>query len=162
MITQNVDGLYQKTGLRSESIIEFHGNYLEDTIVLYGDAISDENIQQVHTDMATADLLIVMGTSLQVAPFCAIPNLVRKECVRVLVDLHPERAKTNRWTLSKKGGEPSGLYADAFEPTFCKFGKRKVTLKSLWDNHKRFPQQHIFEDDTNEWAKLVMHFDLKD
>ena len=163
VITQNVDGLYQKTGLPSESIIEFHGNYCKDTIVLYGDAISNETIQQVLIDMAAADLLIVMGTSLQVAPFCAIPNLARKDCVRVLVDLYPDGAKTNRWVKPIKRYEPSGLfeggglYADPIEQSFCKFGKRKVTLRPLWNNHKRFPKQYIFKDDTDEWAKSVMN-----
>ena len=37
------------------------------------------------TDFADVDLVLVMGTSLQVAPFCALPNLAEKAATRVLV-----------------------------------------------------------------------------
>ena len=35
-------------------------------------------------DVREADLLIVMGTSLMVAPVCQIPDMVRRDCPRIL------------------------------------------------------------------------------
>ena len=44
-----------------------------------------------------------MGTSLQVAPFCAIPNLAPKNATRVLVDPNPSRVLSlNSWTTTTK------------------------------------------------------------
>lgn len=90
VITQNVDGLYQKTGLPNDKIIEFHGNYLDDTIVLYGDDINKDNVLQSYDDMRYVDLIIVMGSSLQVHPFCDIPKVANRNCKRLLIDREPD------------------------------------------------------------------------
>ena len=58
-----------------------------------------------------------MGTSLQVAPFCAIPNLVPKTATRVLVDPNPNRVLSlNPWS------------------TTTKLAGRDVELGSLWNS----------------------------
>lgn len=88
--TQNVDGLYQRTGLPDDMIVEFHGSINNDSIVRYGEDIPKEAISQVLDDFDTLDplILIVMGTSLQVYPFAAIPNLAPKGSIRILVDIN--------------------------------------------------------------------------
>ena len=47
------------------------------------------------------DLIIVAGTSLQVAPVCAIPNMVPKDCVRVLVNQPVAICFKNNWSPPK-------------------------------------------------------------
>lgn len=98
--TQNVDGLYQKTGLPEDKIVEFHGNFIKDTTVLYGDPIPPSVITSLNNDMndKEVDLIIVMGTTLKVAPFCNIPKMVSNECQRVLVDLYPNEVE---WSYMK-------------------------------------------------------------
>ena len=105
--TQNVDTLYQSAGIDSDLLVEFHGN-VNDGIILYGDDISPiclNRLKYDHCDELTntnqCDLIIVMGTSLQVAPFCAIPNMVNKHCTRILVDINPEGCYTNNWSKVK-------------------------------------------------------------
>lgn len=64
-------------------------------------------------------MVITMGTSLQVAPFYALPNLVR--CPRVLVDLDPSRTFWNVFMARNCGSS-------------VKFGKRRVTLRPTWND----------------------------
>lgn len=157
--TQNVDGLYQKTGLPQDKVVEFHGNYSNGTIVLYGDSINSNCIHKITEDLVEdeeTDLLIVMGSSLQVAPFCAIPNLVNKNCTRVLVDMVPENAFINAWTKQK-----TSLYEDMYrygggEKSWIKFGKRRVSLRPQWQDHKKYPKQYIFREDCDEWSDNIM------
>ena len=143
--TQNIDGLYQKTGVPDNMVVEFHGSYAKDNVVIYDDDISEEVIEQVKKDfiwdIERIDLILVMGTSLQVAPFCAIPNLVRKECLRVLVDIKPEYAFNNRFN-------------DKTLVSYVKFGKRKVTLRPQWFNKKR--NNLIITEDTDVFSKSII------
>lgn len=95
------------------------------------------------------DLILVFGTSLQVAPVCAIPNMAPPNCTRVLVnkslsDVLQGNAWTNntpdnihyngKYDTDNRGG---GLYSNGCMGgggicTYTKLAGRKVTLKSLW------------------------------
>ncbi len=155
--TQNVDGLYQKAGLSSEKIVEFHGNYNDGSIVLYGDSIPFTALQQVNEDLIdndNTDLIIVMGSSLQVAPFCAIPNLVNSNCTRVLVDINPNNAMTNEW--SKKPRLIDDMYSLGSENSWIKFGKRNTTLRPLWHD-KKYEKQYILKMDCDKFAEAIIN-----
>lgn len=73
IITMNVDNLHKKAG--SKNVIELHGNYVEDNIVLYGEEMhgSDKAIKLIQdtTKMAKENnekaFLLVIGTSMQTA-----------------------------------------------------------------------------------------------
>jgi NAD-dependent SIR2 family protein deacetylase len=96
--TQNIDGLHQKAGLPDDMAVEYHGSLSKNNVILYGDSIDKKVINQTINDFVDykdVDLIIVMDTSLQVAPFCAIPNLVKKTCTRVLVDKTPSNCYKN-------------------------------------------------------------------
>ncbi len=97
VITQNIDGLHEKAG--SKKVIDFHGNlydcycqncgatiaaasYLKSrfhedcggeirpNIVLYGEGISEDVISGAVSAMQNADLIVIVGTSFRVSPFC--------------------------------------------------------------------------------------------
>ncbi|WP_082234377.1 NAD-dependent protein deacylase [Halobacillus massiliensis] len=101
VITQNVDGLHKKAG--SERIIEYHGSLdeahcpgcgdtysldfvlnhevplcttcakaIKPNVVLFGDLITEHDAAEAAID--GADLLLVLGTSLQVTPFSFLPD----------------------------------------------------------------------------------------
>ena len=128
--TQNIDGLelhpeiltelsIDTTNEYSEKIVQAHGSMRNGTVVLYGDKLSDNFYKTCEKDFNNpekpVDLVLVMGTSLQVAPFCAIPNLVPKTATRVLVDPNPNRVLSlNPWS------------------TTTKLAGRDVKLGSLW------------------------------
>lgn len=73
IITMNVDDLHNKAG--SKNVIEIHGNYLKNNIVLYGQEMhdSDKAIQLVKDTAKYAKennetaILLVIGTSMQTA-----------------------------------------------------------------------------------------------
>lgn len=129
--TQNIDGLELHSSVLSEipktkqskyreSIIQAHGSMRDGTVVLYGDSLPDRFFQACNDDFKSpkkpVDLVLVMGTSLQVAPFCAIPNMVPKEATRILVDPFPNRViSMNPWSV-----------------TSTKLGGRQVKLCSFW------------------------------
>ena len=142
--TQNIDGLYQKTGLNSEKIVEFHGSVIDRNVVLYGEEIHKKVID-FDNDI---DLIIVMGTSLQTAPFCALPNLVIKNFCRVLVDLEPSNCVSN-------------MFHEKHQVSYTKFGKRRVTLIQEWYDRKKYPVQFIFQQDTDIFSKMLMEMIVK-
>lgn len=126
--TQNIDGLELHPDILelvdnvddyTNSIIQAHGSMRDGTVVLYGDNLSSKFYEACDKDFNSpknpVDLVLVMGTSLQVAPFCAIPNLVPENATRILVDPNPNRViSLNSWT------------------TTTKLASRDVELGSLW------------------------------
>lgn len=97
VISQNIDGLHEKAG--SQKLVDFHGNLyhcycracgetvswqtylqtdrhgkcggqLRPNIVLYGEGFTDETMEQAVSAVEQASLLVVVGTSFQVHPFC--------------------------------------------------------------------------------------------
>lgn len=153
--TQNIDGLHQKAGLPDEFVVEYHGSLLKNDVVLYGDKIPDNAIKQTISDFAgSVDLMIVMGTSLQVAPFCSLVNLVSKSCTRVLVDIKPQNAFTNEWSLKKNDLEE--MYSLPSSKSTIKIGSREVSLRPQWSSNSKWKDQHIIESDCDEWAKSIL------
>ena len=126
--TQNIDGLELHPDVLklvdniddyTNSIIQAHGSMRDGSVVLYGDKLSPKFYEACEEDFNSAenpvDLVMVMGTSLQVAPFCAIPNLVPERATRILVDPNPSRViSLNSWS------------------TTTKLASRDVELGSLW------------------------------
>lgn len=53
-------------------------------IVFFGESLPSRFSKLLHKDLKSTDLLLVMGTSLMVAPVSLIPEMVEKKCNRVL------------------------------------------------------------------------------
>lgn len=97
VVSQNIDGLHQAAG--SHHLVNFHGSlydcycrkcgqsvawqeYLKSdqhtgcggqvrpAIVLYGEGFDDNVIQQAIAAVQNAELIVILGTSFQVHPFC--------------------------------------------------------------------------------------------
>jgi NAD-dependent deacetylase len=124
--TQNIDGLHLK-GVDPSKVVEWHGTLSNP--VLYGDPINREMIDNCTQDFSQADLVIVMGTSSQVAPFCALHNLAPPTCQRVLVNPNIRDCLSNAWDKSRENMNCV---------SYVKFGKRKVTLRPQWANRKKW------------------------
>lgn len=63
-----------------------HIGYVKPDIVFFGEALPDRVFEMLGRDLEEADLLIILGTSLQVAPVSMIPNQVSGSCRRVLLN----------------------------------------------------------------------------
>ncbi len=112
--TQNVDGLHQVAG--SKKVIELHGSirkiscqsckrsvteseFLQDGtcnickgnlrpgVVLFGEMLPEQAWQQAYMAMEQAELVIVMGTSLEVFPVNQLPFVSRGKIV--MINLEP-------------------------------------------------------------------------
>ncbi|EIU5789437.1 NAD-dependent protein deacylase [Listeria monocytogenes] len=106
IITQNIDGLHEKAG--SKKVVNFHGSlyhcycqkcgmsvtaqeYLKSDIhsgcggvirpdvVLYEEAISESAIDQSLATIRQADLIVIVGTSFRVSPFCNLTDYRNKK-----------------------------------------------------------------------------------
>lgn len=144
--TQNIDGLelhpeilelLNSPSEYSKSIIQAHGSMRDGTVVLYGDNLSESFYKACQQDFNSSknpvDLVIVMGTSLQVAPFCSIPNLVPINATRVLVDPYPNRViSLNPWSSTTK------------------LAGRNVALGSLWKKKNSPWKQELLIESTSD------------
>jgi NAD-dependent SIR2 family protein deacetylase len=144
--TQNVDSLYQKSGVSEDKVVEFHGSILKDNVVKFGMIISSDVQNKVIYDLTSIlvnppDLVIVMGTSLQVSPFCTLPNLVPRGTTRILVDI-----------------DPAGCMSNTFHEKNCasweKWGKKKVTKRQQWCS-KRWVD-HIYMMTCEDFSKIII------
>ncbi|MGE4284338.1 MAG: NAD-dependent deacetylase [Clostridia bacterium] len=111
IITQNIDGLHQKAG--SQKVLEMHGNLrdlvcekcrrvypaiksldeevpyceckeiLKPDVVLFGDKVHDW--KQAIKLAEQSDLMLVIGTSLQVFPANLLPNIVQEHHGKVII-----------------------------------------------------------------------------
>lgn len=145
--TQNIDGMYQKAGLPNHKIVEFHGSIKKNDVVLYGQDIPAKVQNMVNIDFVEdgmVDMMLVMGTSLQVAPFCAIPNLVHKNCVRILINIQPEHAMVNNFNNIKYS-------------SWTKFGKRKVSLRQNWSTKNKWKHQFIIRMSADEFSVIFVN-----
>jgi len=62
------------------------GGYVKPDIVFFGEGLPPEFINALPS-MQSADLLIVIGTSLTVQPFASLAGMVKQSCPRVLINL---------------------------------------------------------------------------
>ena len=58
-------------------------------IVFFGDRLLERYEELLDEDLANCDLMIVMGTSAGVLPIGDIPDQVREECPRILINREP-------------------------------------------------------------------------
>ncbi|KAL9185993.1 hypothetical protein ACHAXT_005231 [Thalassiosira profunda] len=56
------------------------------SIVFFGEVMPSRFMDLVHVDVASADLVLVLGTSLLVAPVASIPDWVKSDCPRILIN----------------------------------------------------------------------------
>ena len=154
LYTQNVDGLHTHedlfTATWAEKVVECHGSIRDGSIVLYGDALPPRVAHCLAEDFGAGsdiDLMIVFGTSLQVAPFCAIPNLAPRGCARVLVNLALDDCLANAWSRARS--RRKHLRLDCYGgPGHCGVGQassmklagRAVQLGALWTDDRRWRQ----------------------
>lgn len=144
--TQNVDGLHvhEDVGLPQQLVVECHGALRDGSIVLYGNSLPASFDRACRQDFppssaeAGVDLLIVLGTSLQVAPVCGVPNMAPRGCARVLVNRSLADCAANAW--SPRPRQRCGYY-DTSEIMDCHYAPatsvpigahKRVALRPLW------------------------------
>jgi len=156
--TQNVDGLHLHPSLNitADTVVECHGSMRDGSLVLYGDPLPRRFFDCCDQDFSTfqqVDLVLVFGTSLQVAPFCALPNMAPKGCTCILVNRHIQDCIDNDFSQNRSLNEESFVQMGA-----TSIGKhRHVSLRPLWNDRKASKKwsQLLVESDCDEF---VRHF----
>jgi NAD-dependent SIR2 family protein deacetylase len=62
------------------------GGLVKPNIVFFGEVMPNRFSQLVHIDVASCDLVVVLGTSLLVDPVASIPNWVKSDVHRLLIN----------------------------------------------------------------------------
>ncbi|KAJ9109821.1 hypothetical protein QFC20_003237 [Naganishia adeliensis] len=72
-------------------------NLVKPDIVFFGEGLPGRFFQMMRTDLPKCDLLIVIGTSLQVHPFASLIDYVADDCPRVLINKERVGEAHHRW-----------------------------------------------------------------
>lgn len=142
IVTQNVDGLHQKAG--SKKVVEFHGSlneirctechmkysltqYLETSlcsscsgllrpdVVLYDEAIDPIKYATAIDAVVNADLIIVIGTSMQVFPFASLIEYSNLEAKKILVNKEEVAHKVYDLTILDDANEVFRIVREALK-----------------------------------------------
>jgi NAD-dependent SIR2 family protein deacetylase len=158
--TQNIDGLYRKTTLPKDRLVEFHGCLADDTVVYFDDPIPPVAIETLKKDFVqnSPDLIIVMGTSLKVKPFALIPNMVPLRTKRVLITLNVD--ELDCIIGPDNPYETYGLYS--YKPT-ARIAGMLVSAGPTWTkndddtiDHGVWKSQKVIEMDCDEFSRTLM------
>jgi NAD-dependent deacetylase len=123
IITQNVDGFHQQAG--SKNVIELHGSlrtvhcqrchkvyasdmyineefnctcggFLRPSVVLFGESLPSDAIEKAWLAAQKADLLIVLGSSLQVSPANQLPLIAKRNGAKLAI-VNMEPTELDEW-----------------------------------------------------------------
>ena len=101
------------TGKANEEAGEPNLSMVKPDIVFFGESMPELFLNSIRPDLARCDLLVVMGSSLKVAPFNHLPSLAQDDCPRVLVN----REVAGSWAASVKNRQEN--YRDVFLEGDC-------------------------------------------
>ncbi|MTD39970.1 NAD-dependent protein deacylase [Erwinia sp. CPCC 100877] len=116
VVSQNIDGLHQKAG--SQHLVNFHGDLydcycrkcgksvpakaylhaeiheqcngqLRPNIVLYEEGLDEQKIAQAIQAVSQAELVVIVGTSFQVHPFCDLIHYASKQAEVLVINQTP-------------------------------------------------------------------------
>ncbi len=109
------------------------------------------------------DCIIVLGSTLQTAPFCAIPNMVKQSCLRILVRDNVNLCFSNRWSDNKKHNivDCTNQIDHNYKPcinTFIKVKKQKISILPKWRKNEgtKYKQQMIFDTKPEHWCFIII------
>jgi NAD-dependent SIR2 family protein deacetylase len=112
--------------------------YVKPDIVFFGEGLPNRFHKLVQPDLQQADLLLILGTSLQVAPVSMIPEMVNRTlCRRVLLN---RELVGNLDILGKANKRNKKLKQDIFHKGDC--DDSIVTLSQLLGWHDELIELH--------------------
>ncbi|KAH0798392.1 transcriptional regulator, Sir2 family protein [Histomonas meleagridis] len=89
--------------------------------VLFGESLPKRFYHLYPNDFASADLLIVIGTSLKVTPCSLLPGYCRKDCLRVLINKEPVATYEEKVSVDERRNVLVDLAENSHKELF-KFG----------------------------------------
>lgn len=77
--------------------------FVKPDIVFFGEGLPSRFHQCVQQDLPKADFLIILGTSLKVAPFNRLVSYVGTDCPRLLINMEPAGTSLSLFDLNSSG-----------------------------------------------------------
>jgi NAD-dependent deacetylase len=109
VITQNIDGLHQESGIPDDKIIELHGNTtyatcldcaeryeLEPATISFGQQMPDDAMRAAEAHTLNCDLFLAIGSSLVVYPAAGFPVMAKQNGARLVI-LNREATELDPW-----------------------------------------------------------------
>eukprot|EP00434_Breviolum_minutum_P015563 symbB.v1.2.013706.t1/scaffold974.1/size359025/13 len=88
-IAELQDALHDPGDEGWQELRELHGGLVKPKIVFFGEDLPERFFHLQKEDLALCDLLVVMGTSLQVSPFNTLLSLTHESVPRLLINREP-------------------------------------------------------------------------
>eukprot|EP00127_Corallochytrium_limacisporum_P006930 Clim_evm16s238 gene=Clim_evmTU16s238 len=109
---------------------------LKPDIVFFGESLPERFFNNVDRDVDEADLVIVMGTSLAVAPVCMLPTMVDRMVPRVLINLEMVGDFQSRTNPRNYRDISLITQCDEAVMEICKGAGWHNELQQLYDDHE--------------------------
>ena len=106
-------------------------------IVFFGESLPDRFSRCVDKDFGKCDMLIVMGTSLQVHPFASLVEAVNRDCPVLLINMENSAPWMFRLPLPKN--EFKGINRKVFWKGDCDTGCKKLESLMGWTETENKP-----------------------
>ncbi|CAF1006112.1 unnamed protein product [Adineta steineri] len=107
-------------------------------IVFFGEGLPRRFHECINSDFDKADFLIIIGTSLQVAPFNRLQTFVDKDCPRLLINREPVgKSKSPMDAINASGSLLYGTKAnrrDVFHQSTCDEGVTELVKLLGWED----------------------------
>lgn len=118
--------LFEKEFLKCDNSKCTNGAVKPD-IVFFGEKLPEQFSIRIEQDFPKCDLLLIMGTSLQVHPFASLTSSVSSDCPRLLI---------NRDAVGDDllYNEPNSNYRDVFLQDDCDNGCKKLAKLLGWES----------------------------
>mmetsp|Transcript_65667 Transcript_65667/g.137275 ORF Transcript_65667/g.137275 Transcript_65667/m.137275 type:complete len:371 (-) Transcript_65667:570-1682(-) len=109
-----------------------YGGLVKPKIVFFGESLPERFLQSHHQDLQDCDLLIVLGTSLVVAPFNSLVGLASPAAPRLLINRDPAGtcSELSRGFRFEKEGDDN--WRDVFHKGDCDGGCRALAQLLGW------------------------------
>lgn len=104
-------------------------------IVFFGEALPSRFGECVQSDLSKADFLIIIGTSLKVAPFNRLVSFVDKDCPRLLINMEAVGQSTSGFDMFSSGllfGQKKNR-RDVFHQSTCDVGVMELAKLLGWE-----------------------------
>ena len=132
------------------------GGLVKPDIVFFGESLPSRFFRCI-PDLRSADLLIVMGTSLQVQPFASLIDAVPSSCPRVLINLERvgELASSDGY---EGGGMGAGMYSETgFDFDGLTHGGKHSTRDVFYEGKADDGVAELVKLAGEEWEKELRH-----
>jgi NAD-dependent deacetylase sirtuin 2 len=117
-----------------QALREEKGNLVKPKITFFGEELPQRFTELCQKDLASCDLLIVIGTSLVVAPFCSLISLPKPGIPRLLINREPAGLCGSHPTGFRFQKEGADNWRDVFHAGDCDSGCRALSKALGWDD----------------------------